>query len=74
MAVTSVFSSKNLSIEIPIGKDEKGKDILKKFSFKGVKKDAVEQDLFDLCKEVEKVLIAPASELSCSVKSLLIGE
>ncbi|MCT8975222.1 DUF1659 domain-containing protein [Clostridium sp. CX1] len=56
MAATATKLSTTLIIKYIDGVDSKGKDIIKSQSFSKAKVSAAEQDLFDVAKEVEKLI------------------
>lgn len=56
MAATATKLSSSLIIKYIDGVDPKGKEIVKKQSFSKIKTSAAEQDLFDIAKEIEKLI------------------
>ncbi|MCT8978319.1 DUF1659 domain-containing protein [Clostridium sp. CX1] len=56
MAATATKLSSSLIIKYIDGVDSKGKEIVKKQSFSKIKTSAAEQDLFDVAKEIEKLI------------------
>ncbi|MDW8802218.1 DUF1659 domain-containing protein [Clostridium sp. A1-XYC3] len=56
MAATATKLSSSLIIKYIDGMDSKGKEIVKKQSFSKIKTSAAEQDLFDVAKEIEKLI------------------
>lgn len=56
MAATATKLSTTLIVKYIDGVDENGKDVVKNQSFSKVKISALEQELFDVAKEIEKLL------------------
>lgn len=56
MAAKATRFESSLIIKYKDGVDKNGKEVIKKQSFSKVKTTALEQDIFDVAKEVEKLL------------------
>ena len=52
-----------MTLKYKDGLDKKGKEIIKKQSFSKIKTSALEQDIFDVAKEIEKLLGKTLDEL-----------
>lgn len=73
MAAKLIPVGKSLVLRLVVGRDAKGKDIVKGVSFKGLKIDATEQNIYDTAREIEKILSSPLTEVEVVSKSDLIG-
>lgn len=73
MAAKLIPVGKSLVLKLAVEKDAKGKDIVKGISFKGLKTDVTEQNIYDTAREIEKILLSPLTEVEVLSKSDLIG-
>lgn len=73
MAAKLIPVGKSLVLRLAVGRDAKGKDIIKGISFKGLKIDATEQNIYNTAKEIEKILSSSLTEVQVVSKSGLIG-
>lgn len=63
MAATSTKLQNTLILKYKAGADKNGKDIIKKQSFKSIKPNAAEQDMYDVAKQIETLLGTTLNEL-----------
>ncbi|GAA0180411.1 DUF1659 domain-containing protein [Clostridium sediminicola] len=63
MAVQSTKLKSDLVFRVITGQTEEGEDVLRTKSFSKVKTDAEDQDVFDVAKAIEGVLLHPVFEI-----------
>ncbi|WP_411683097.1 DUF1659 domain-containing protein [Clostridium thailandense] len=73
MAASSSKLSSNLVIVIKTGVDKKGKEVLKKATLGSLDLKAVDQDVFDVVKGIEKLLNYPVNEIQKADHSVIVN-
>ena len=63
MPVQSTLLKSDLVFRVITGQDEYGEDVLRTKSFSKVKTNAPDQDVFDVAKAIEEVLLHPVFEI-----------
>ncbi|CAB1262597.1 conserved hypothetical protein [Clostridiaceae bacterium BL-3] len=63
MAVNSIMLQTSVVLRYKDGLDDQGKEIIKGQRFSNVKIDASDQDIYDVAKEIEKLLGKTLDEL-----------
>lgn len=73
MAASATKLSSNLVIIIKTGVDKKGKEVLKKATLGSLDLKAVDQDVFDVVKGIEKLLNYPVNEIQKADHSVIVN-
>lgn len=56
MAIKTKISAQSLVLSLYLGEDKKGKAIFKNLNLRGIKPNALDEDIHSIAKAVEKVL------------------